>query len=108
MLLPQQAVTRSNQGDTVLVVGADGVPAKRQVKLGGNQNNQWIVLDGLKPGEQVIVEGFQKMMVPGAPVKPTPWHGTGQAPALLGPAPPAAAASAAAPAAIPASAAASK
>jgi multidrug efflux pump subunit AcrA (membrane-fusion protein) len=44
MLLPQQAVTRSNQGDTVLVVGADGVPAKRQIKLGGNQNNQWIVL----------------------------------------------------------------
>ncbi len=48
MLLPQQAVTRTNQGDTVLVVGADGVPAKRQIRLGGNQNNQWIVLDGLQ------------------------------------------------------------
>ena len=77
MLLPQQAVTRSNQGDSVLVVGADGVPAKRQIKLGGNQNNQWIVQDGLKAGEQVIVEGFQKMMAPGAPVKATPWNPAG-------------------------------
>ncbi len=110
MLLPQQAVTRSNQGDTVLVVGANDVPAKRQVKLGGNQNNQWIVLDGLQPGEQVIVDGFQKMMVPGAPVKPTPWSVTGNPPAALTAAPPAAAASGAAPnaAATPASAAASK
>jgi membrane fusion protein (multidrug efflux system) len=32
-----------------------------------------VVLDGLKPGEQVIVDGFQKMMVPGAPVKAVPW-----------------------------------
>jgi membrane fusion protein (multidrug efflux system) len=77
MLLPQQAVTRSNQGDSVLVVGADGVPAKRQIKLGGNQNNQWIVLGGIEPGEQVIVEGFQKMMVPGAPVKAAPWNPAG-------------------------------
>ncbi|MEO8546720.1 MAG: efflux RND transporter periplasmic adaptor subunit, partial [Burkholderiaceae bacterium] len=74
ILLPQQAVTRSNQGDSVLVVGADGVPTKRQIKLGGNQNNQWIVQGGLKSGEQVIVDGFQKMMVPGAPVKAVPWN----------------------------------
>lgn len=73
ILLPQQAVTRAATGDTVLVVGPDSKPAPRQVKLGQNQNNQWIVLDGLKPGEQVIVDGFQKMMVPGAPVKPVPW-----------------------------------
>ena len=86
MLLPQQAVTRTNQGDSVLVVGSDGVPAKRQIKLGGNQNNQWIVLDGLKPGEQVIVEGFQKMMVPGAPVKASAWNPAGK-PAQMAPAP---------------------
>nr|WP_315488921.1 efflux RND transporter periplasmic adaptor subunit [uncultured Rhodoferax sp.] len=73
MLLPQQAVTRSNQGDTVLVVGADNKPTPRPVKIGNAQGNQWVVLDGLKPGEQVIVDGFQKMMVPGAPVKTVPW-----------------------------------
>ncbi len=83
MLLPQQSVTRSNQGDSVLVVGADGVPAKRPVTLGANQGNQWIVLGGLQPGEQVIVEGFQKMMVPGAPVKAMPWSGAAMA-ALTG------------------------
>jgi membrane fusion protein (multidrug efflux system) len=99
MLLPQQAVTRSNQSDTVLVVGADGVPAKRPIKLGANQDNQWIVLSGLQPGEQVVVEGFQKMMVPGAPVKPVPWNSAGKAPEMNAPLPGASAASPAAAAA---------
>ena len=82
ILLPQQAVTRTSQGDSVLVVGADGKPVKRDVKIGSSQNNNWIVLGGLQPGEQVIVEGFQKMMVPGAPVKPVPWSGGVQAAAV--------------------------
>ena len=99
MLLPQQAVTRTNQGDTVLVVGADGKPMPRPVKVGSAQGNQWVVMDGLKPGEQVIVDGFQKMMVPGAPVKAVPWKAGA-------PSAPSAASSAAA--AAPASAAASK
>jgi membrane fusion protein (multidrug efflux system) len=73
ILLPQQAVTRSASGDNVLVVGADNKPVPRQVKIGAAQGNQWVVLDGLKPGEQVIADGFQKMFVPGAPVKPVPW-----------------------------------
>lgn len=73
ILLPQQAVTRTNQGDTVLVVGADNKPMPRPVKISNAQGNQWVVTDGLKPGDQVIVDGFQKMMVPGAPVKAVPW-----------------------------------
>lgn len=81
MLLPQQAVTRSNTGDTVLVVGADNKPQQRPVKIGGAQGNQWVVLDGLKPGEKVIADGFQKMFVPGAPVNPVPWSPAGSAPA---------------------------
>ncbi|HEU4650033.1 MAG TPA: efflux RND transporter periplasmic adaptor subunit, partial [Croceibacterium sp.] len=79
ILLPQQAVTRGEQGDTVLVVGADDKPVPRPVKIGSGQNNQWVVLDGLKPGEKVIVDGFQKMFVPGAPVKPVPWTGSASA-----------------------------
>jgi len=74
MLLPQQAVTRGPQGDTVLVVGEGGKPAPRPVKIGGAFGSQWIVLDGLKPGEQVIAEGFQKMR-PGAPVRSVPFAG---------------------------------
>ena len=73
LLVPQQAVTRGNQGDTVLVVGADNKPQPRSIKLGAAHGNEWIVLEGLAPGERVIVEGFQKMMVPGAPVNPVPW-----------------------------------
>jgi membrane fusion protein (multidrug efflux system) len=90
ILVPQQAVTRSGQNDTVLVVGADNKPAPRPIKIGSAQGSDWVVLDGLKAGEQVIVDGFQKMMVPGAPVKPVPWKGGAPAAA------PAAAASAAA------------
>ena len=71
--MPQQAVTRGSNGDTVIVVGADGKPAPRPIKIGSQQGSNWVVLDGLKAGEQVVVDGFQKMMVPGAPVKPVPW-----------------------------------
>ena len=72
-VLPQQAVSRSAQGDTVMVVGADGKVAPRPVKVGTAQGGQWIVLDGLKTGEQVMVDGFQKLRGPG-PVKPVPWQ----------------------------------
>jgi membrane fusion protein (multidrug efflux system) len=74
MLVPQQAVTRGPQGDSVLVVGEGGKAAPRTIKIGGASGSNWIVLDGLKAGEQVIVEGFQKMRS-GAPVKPVPWTG---------------------------------
>ncbi len=73
ILLPQQAVTRNEAGDTVLVVGADNKPQKRTVKVASAQGQSWLVTDGLQPGEKVIVDGFQKMMVPGAPVNPVPW-----------------------------------
>jgi membrane fusion protein, multidrug efflux system len=72
MLLPQQAVTRSNEGDTVMVVAADGKVSPRSIKVGSAQGGQWVVLEGLKPGEQVIVDGFQKLR-PNAPVKAVPW-----------------------------------
>jgi membrane fusion protein (multidrug efflux system) len=73
VLLPQQAVTRTAQGDSVLVVGPENKPQTRAVQLGEAQGNDWVVLSGLQAGERVIVEGFQKMMVPGAPVNPVPW-----------------------------------
>jgi membrane fusion protein (multidrug efflux system) len=73
ILVPQQAVTRGSNADTVTVVGADGKAAPRTIKIGSQQGTSWVVLDGLKPGEQVVVDGFQKMMAPGAPVKPVPW-----------------------------------
>jgi membrane fusion protein (multidrug efflux system) len=86
-LVPQQAVTRSNQGDTVLVVGEGNKPAPRTVKVSAGQGGQWVVTDGLKPGEKVIVDGFQKMFVPGAPVNPVPWSPAGAASAAAPAAP---------------------
>jgi len=103
ILLPQQAVTRGVQGDTVMVVGADNHLTPRPIKLGSAQDNKWVVLDGLKAGDQVMVDGFQKLPrgKPGDPiiVKPVPWQAQGSQPA--------AAASAASAASAPASAASS-
>lgn len=73
ILLPQQAVTRTQQGDSVLVVGEGNKPGPRPVKIRQGQGGQWVVTDGLKAGDRVIVDGFQKMFVPGAPVTPVPW-----------------------------------
>ena len=101
--VPQQAVTRSQKGDVVTVVGADGKLAQRPVKISAAQDNQWVVLDGLKPGEQVMVDGFQKMQMvpPGTAVKPVPWTPASARPAAT----PASGAAPAAPAGTPASAA---
>jgi membrane fusion protein (multidrug efflux system) len=86
VLLPQQAVTRSAGGDSVLVVGADNKPIPRTIKLGGQQNGHWVVLEGLQKGEQVVVDGFQKLRG-GAPVQTVPWTPPGApAPAAAGPA----------------------
>lgn len=91
VLLPQQAVTRSPDGDSVMVVDAKGMASPRQIKVGGAQGNDWVVLSGLQPGDQVIVDGFQKLR-PGAPVKPVPW-GAGSGPAGTAAVPASAAAS---------------
>lgn len=81
--VPQQAVTRTQQGDTVSVVSADGKISQRTVKISAAKDNQWVVLDGLKAGEQVMVDGFQKlqMLPPGTPVKAVPWAPGTAAPA---------------------------
>ncbi len=72
MLLPQQAVTRSAQGDTVMVVASDGKVAPRKIKVGDSQGSRWVILGGLEAGEQVMIDGFQKLRGD-APVKPVPW-----------------------------------
>ncbi|HEU4458311.1 MAG TPA: efflux RND transporter periplasmic adaptor subunit [Methylibium sp.] len=95
VLLPQPAVARASQGDSVRIVGADGRVETRSVRVGGSQAGRWVVLEGLKGGEQVIVDGFQKIRA-GAPVKPVPWRPPGAAPVAGAPASAASAAPAAA------------
>ena len=55
-----------------MVVAADGKVAQRVVQVGNAQNGRWVILSGLQAGEQVIVDGFQKVRGAG-PVKPVPW-----------------------------------
>lgn len=81
--LPQQAVTRSPQGDSVMVVDGDGKVKPRPVKVGAQQGGQWVILDGLKAGEQVMVDGFQKLRGD-APVKSVPWQAPGSTPVKAG------------------------
>jgi len=93
IVVPQQAVMRDLNGSSVLVVGDDNKVAARPVKTGSAQGNSWVITDGLKAGDRVIVEGLQKTK-PGAPVKPVPWKGpaaeAGAAPANASAAPAAA------------------
>lgn len=69
--VPQRAVIQAPQGASVLVVGADNKVSARPVKTGAFTGQDWIITEGLKNGEAVIVEGLQKAK-PGAVVKPVP------------------------------------
>ena len=72
--------------------------AERTIKVSAAQNNRWVVLEGLKAGEKIMVDGFQKlqMLPPGTPVKPVPWQAPG-APSAQAATPAASAASASKP-----------
>lgn len=74
--VPQQAVQRDTAGRAQLyIVGDDGVLELRTVTAGDVAGDRWIIEDGLREGEVVVVEGFQKIR-PGAKVTPQPWqHG---------------------------------
>jgi membrane fusion protein (multidrug efflux system) len=97
IVVPQQAVVRDVGGSVVMLVGADNKVVAQPVTTGASQGNVWIIKDGVKPGDRVIVEGLQKIK-PGAPVTAVPWKD----PSKTAQAAPAAQAPAAQPAAAPA------
>jgi membrane fusion protein (multidrug efflux system) len=79
--VPQQAIVRTNEGSSVLIVGADNKVISQPVVANANEGNNWVVSSGLKGGERIVVEGFQKAK-PGATVNPQLWKGpVGAAPA---------------------------
>jgi len=64
IVLPQQAVQRDPAGNpSVQVINAENKIEKRRVTLGQALGAQWLVLDGVKVGERVMVDGFQKARV---------------------------------------------
>ena len=68
-LVPQVAVQENQQGKFVLVVGEDNKVVARVVQLGRRMNAMWVVESGLEAGEQIIIEGLQKVR-PGVEVEP--------------------------------------
>ncbi|WP_375414474.1 efflux RND transporter periplasmic adaptor subunit [uncultured Bradyrhizobium sp.] len=71
--VPQQAIQRnSGGGSEVFIVKADNHVATQPVRTGSVQDGQWFVTEGLKSGDRVVVEGFQKFAA-GDKVKPQAW-----------------------------------
>ncbi len=80
MLVPQRGVTRDPAGNAVaFVVGENEVVERRILKTERAVGDAWMVTDGLKTGERVIVEGLQRIR-PGATVKVVPFDTKAAAP----------------------------
>ena len=79
LLVPQQGVSRDQKGlPTALVVNAERKVERRQLVTDRAIGDAWLVSSGVKPGDQVIVEGLQKVR-PGVEVKAVPAGGAKQA-----------------------------
>jgi membrane fusion protein (multidrug efflux system) len=62
LLVPQRGVTRNSQGQAVsMVLTDDGIVEQREITVGDAIGADWLVEDGLAPGDRVIVEGVQKI-----------------------------------------------
>jgi RND family efflux transporter MFP subunit len=72
LLVPQRAVAELQGSYQVAVVDAENKVSIRPVQVGSQIGNQWIVSEGLKPGERVVAEGVQKVR-PGMQVNPKPF-----------------------------------
>ena len=77
LAVPQQALRRNDAGgNDVYILRGDNRAVVQPVRLGHLVEEQWLVLDGLKPGDRVVVEGFQKFAA-GDVVDPVPWETRG-------------------------------
>jgi membrane fusion protein, multidrug efflux system len=70
ILVPQKAIQELQGAKTVMVVDAQNKVSLRTIKVGDKSGSYFIVLEGLNPGDRVIVEGMQKVK-PGGEVKPS-------------------------------------
>jgi membrane fusion protein (multidrug efflux system) len=61
LLVPQRAVQEMQGTFQLAVVGADNKVSMRNIKAGARVGNLWVIDEGLKPGERVVVEGLQKV-----------------------------------------------
>ena len=77
LLLPQSAVAQSQGSYQVAVVGSDHKVSMRAVRPGETVGTMWVIDEGLRPGEQVVVEGLQQLKE-GTLVSPKPVHLSGK------------------------------
>src|SRR6266566_5862421 len=77
LLIPQSAVAQSQGSYQVAVVGGDHKVSMRAVKPGETFGTMWVIDSGLKPGEQVVVEGLQRLKE-GTAVTPKPAQLSGE------------------------------
>jgi len=69
ILVPERAVAELQGKNFVWVIGADSKATQRAVKVGGQLGGNALILEGLKPGDRIVVEGLQKVRE-SAPVQP--------------------------------------
>jgi membrane fusion protein (multidrug efflux system) len=69
--VPERAVQLDANAASVALVGPDGTVQRREVKVGAQEAGEWVIQDGLAPGDQVIVDGWHKVR-PGQKVNPQP------------------------------------
>jgi membrane fusion protein, multidrug efflux system len=72
LLIPQRAVIEVQSIYQVAIVGPDNKVSFRPIKVGDKVGSNWIITEGLKPGEKVIAQGFQRARE-GMPVTPKPF-----------------------------------
>jgi len=73
ILVPQRGVTRNPKGDAmVMLVGAEEKVEPRVIKVDRTVGDNWLVSEGMKAGDRVILEGIQKAR-PGTTVKAVPF-----------------------------------
>jgi membrane fusion protein (multidrug efflux system) len=72
IVIPQQAVAQGPQGTFVFAVNSQGAAEVRPVKLDREVGTDWVVREGLKDGDKIIVDGVMRVR-PGAPVKASPY-----------------------------------
>ena len=82
--IPRIAVLQDQQGTYVYVVGADEKAEQRRVTLGQSTPDTASVTGGLKVGEQVVVDGLQRILQPGQAVSPAPADAPPAAPKTAG------------------------
>lgn len=76
LVVPEQAIQHTADGNSTIVLVKDGKAAFVPVRIGPRVEQGYVLYEGVQAGDQVVVEGFQKIR-PGAPVQAMPWKQAG-------------------------------